>query len=77
DISHIIKLFPDLWRDNILIKQQSLHGELTHSLLIYDPTLPEDQHYFVDTDIYLSSANYGAENKIITGLNGHLQGNIK
>ncbi len=77
DISHIIKLFPDLWRDNKLIEQQSLQGVLTHSLLIYDPSLPDNQKYFVDTDINLSSASIGTDKNGITGLNGHLQGNAK
>jgi uncharacterized protein YhdP len=75
DISHIIKLFPDLWRDNKLIEQQSLQGILTHSLLIYDPALPNDKQYFVDTDIYLSSATIGTGNNSVSGLNGHFQGN--
>ena len=76
DISHIVKLFPDLWRNNKLIEQQSLRGILSHSLLIYDPSLPDEQQYFIDTDIILSHAIIGANKNSIDGLSGHLQGTV-
>ncbi|MEE9552485.1 MAG: DUF3971 domain-containing protein, partial [Gammaproteobacteria bacterium] len=77
DISHFMKVFPELLSNITLLEQLNLHGELTDSLLIYDPSLPASEQFFIDTDINLLGASTSTKDSVITGLSGHLRGSAE
>lgn len=77
DISHFIKVFPELLSNITFLEKLNLHGELTDSLLIYNPSLPANEQFFIDTNVNLLGANTNSGDSIITGLSGHLRGNAE
>ena len=75
DISHFMKVFPELLSNITFLEQMELHGDLTDSIFIYDPSLPENEKFFIDTDISLLGAKNNSRDATINGLSGHLRGN--
>ncbi len=77
DITQFVKLNPDLGIDFSILGKTELHGNLTDGFFIYDPALPAWEQIIIDSNINRLGIKYNQDNTMVTGLSGHLHGNIE
>ncbi|MBM2829347.1 MAG: uncharacterized protein HW411_137 [Gammaproteobacteria bacterium] len=77
DVISFIKLLPESGNDIANLVDFELKGNLINSFLIYDPALPIQEQLIIDSDIDRLRIKHIPDNSVITGLSGHLLGNME